>query len=370
MFKKILFLFTLIFAFTTKAENIRFSQNDADFYFTAKFLKTAFENRKDNFVISPLSVYIATALLDNGADGNSKVELEREILNQPKEAYLGYFRELPALNMDALNKKLSTYIERKKNNIKITNIITAKNFRPDYVEKMSNELFATLDNKNAEPDKIKLTNIVDFEDFWVQPFKTHNTSVKEFYSLDGQTDKVSMMHDYERWVDYYQDEKMQAIRLPYRGGNVMHIFLPKEGVDFNDFIKNLHAAELYLEYRQLPVEIFIPKFSFDYELNDMIPFYKQWGVEDVFGQESNLSKLSDTPYYVSRIMHKTNIKIDEMGTKAYAITEVFGLGLGDTLRGALEPRKWKMIFNANRPFVFMINNGDFIGVYVKGKRFE
>jgi hypothetical protein len=29
-----------------------------------------------------------------------------------------------------------------------------------------------------------------------------------------------------------------------------------------------------------------------------------------------------------------------------------------------------MTFNANRPFIFMINNGDFIGIYSKGIRFN
>lgn len=144
---------------TAKAENMRFSKYDADFYLTARFLKTAFENKTDNFVVSPLSVYTATTLLANGADGNSKIELEKEILN--KEPYL---------NMDTLNKTLSNYIEQKKDTIKITNIMTGEDFKSDYVGKMTKEFFATLDYKNAKPGEIKLTNIVEFEDFWVEPF--------------------------------------------------------------------------------------------------------------------------------------------------------------------------------------------------------
>lgn len=356
MFKKILCLLTLIVALTAKAENMHFSKYDADFYLTARFLKTAFENKTDNFVVSPLSVYTATTLLANGADGNSKIELEKEILN--KEPYL---------NMDTLNKTLSNYIEQKKDTIKITNIMTGEDFKSDYVGKMTKEFFATLDYKNTKPGEIKLTNIVEFEDFWVEPFKSYNTAVDKFYSLDGQTDEVDMMYDDERLTDYYQDEKMQAIRLPYRDGNVMHIFLPREGVDFKDFIQNLQATDLYLDYHPLPVEIFIPKFSFEYTLDNMIPFYQQWGVKDIFGPKSNLSQLSDTPYYVSKITHKTKIKTDELGTAAYAMTEQGLANFGDT-GGSLEPKKWKMIFKANRPFVFMINNGDFVGVYVKGQR--
>ena len=158
--------------------------------------------------------------------------------------------------------------------------------------------------------------------------------------------------------------------MPYEGGNVMHILLPKEGADFNEFIKKLHAGELYLDYKPLLTEIFIPKFVFNHEVNDMISFYKNWGIQDVFStKKANLSKLSDIPHFVEKITHKAKIKTDEIGTKAYAITEI-RLAKKGIHREPLKPRKWKMIFNANRPFIFMINNGDFIGIYSKGIRFN
>ena len=210
MFKKIIFLCSLLMTLGVNAQSLRFSADDADFYFTSKFLKTAFEEKKDNFVVSPLSVYVATALLANGADGNSKEELEN-ILNEPKSPYW----DTPPVDIKTLNKDISDYMVQKKNTIKITNTLAGKNFRPDYIAKMEKELFATVNDKKAEPGKLKIINEVEFKDNWTHPFEKRLTQVKEFHSLDGQIDEVDMMHDYARTVDYYQDEEMQAVRLPY-----------------------------------------------------------------------------------------------------------------------------------------------------------
>ncbi len=67
----------ILFAFlfwTIPAFAQRFS-NNSDYAFAVNFLKTEFEMKKDNFVVSPLSVYFATTLLANGAQGQTLQEL-------------------------------------------------------------------------------------------------------------------------------------------------------------------------------------------------------------------------------------------------------------------------------------------------------
>jgi serine protease inhibitor len=370
MIKKIL-IFSLLISFITFTQSIasetkkRFTNNDANFYFTSLFLKTTFEEKKDNFVISPLSVYTVTTLLANGTDGNSTTELEN-ILNPKKHPFM----PSRPINIEKLNTNLSKYITQKNKTIKITNTIAGNDFKPEYINKVQNELFAILDETKAETYKLKLVNEVDFNDEWLSPFNINNTSTKEFYSLDGSTDLVDMMHENMRLVDYYQDEKMQAIRLPYKDENFMHIFLPKENVNFNKFVQDLSAENLYLDYKPIPTELFIPKFQFDYNIPDMITFFKKWEINDIFDiNTANLTQLTNFKYYVSEIIHKAKIKTDETGTEAHASTTII-LSKALLAQKTLEPKKWKMTFNANRPFIFMINNGDFIGIYSKGIRFD
>lgn len=76
--------------------------------------------------------------------------------------------------------------------------------------------------------------------------------------------------------------------------------------------------------------------------------------------------LSDKPKIVTDIIHKANIDIDEKGTEAAAATINVKVS-GALVFAPLDPQQWYIPFFADRPFVFMMNNGDFIGVYTKEK---
>ena len=101
-------------------------------------------------------------------------------------------------------------------------------------------------------------------------------------------------------------------------------------------------------------------------------FFKEWGVQTVFDPTmADLSRLSDMPHYVAAIIHQANIGVNEEGTEASAATVMAMLVSSSGPRfGGLERKKPFIPFIADRPFIFMINNGDFIGVYVKGKSSE
>ena len=133
MFKKILFLFSLLVTCGVNAQKIRFSPDDQDLYLATRFLQTSFEGRKDNFVISPLSVYAATTLLANGAKNESLTELGNILGNRDWEGNLH-------LNLDSVNKKLFSYMD-KKSQFEINNSIWGNDFKPEYQEKWRKTYF-------------------------------------------------------------------------------------------------------------------------------------------------------------------------------------------------------------------------------------
>ena len=288
MFKKILFLFFLLMPFYPNAKELRFSQDDADLELATKFLKTGFENVQDSFVVSPLSAYAATVLLANGAEGTSKKELQKHILESPKEnsMMIGVSREDGTIDeFYGINSYLRFYKD-KKSQFEINNSIWGDDFKPEYQEKMAKDLLSEtkplpqntlvidewikektkgriqnmLGNKPTQKDTLILVNTVYFKDKWLKPFETAQTRLHDFHSLDGQLDQVHMMSDWDT-MDYYQDNKMQAVRLPYKNGDVLQIFLPKEGMDFRQFIKELSTQDLYLDYLKVPVHLELPRFN-------------------------------------------------------------------------------------------------------------
>ena len=224
MLKKTLFIFSLLISFAVQAENNRFAPRDADLYLATKFLKTTYEQQKDNFVVSPLSVYAASTLLANGATGKSFYELEENILD-PNEEYGRVFAldgknrtDSENASINHINKTLQSYINSK-TQFEINNSIWGNDFRPDYIEtvkaqlnaeanplpdhtsvinnwvkeKTKNRIQKILQEQETSPDQLYLVNTVYFKNEWIRPFNARQTTVQDFHSLDGQVDQVNMM---------------------------------------------------------------------------------------------------------------------------------------------------------------------------------
>ena len=112
--------------------------------------------------------------------------------------------------------------------------------------------------------------------------------------------------------------------------------------------------------------IFSKMLIFIYKIVDIPKFFLKWGIQAIFDSKTaDLSSLSDIPKYVLKIMHQANIGMDEKGTEAGATTVSYLTTTGLPNMN-LSRKDWSISFIADRPFIFMINNGDFIGVYTKG----
>jgi serpin B len=199
-----------------------------------------------------------------------------------------------------------------------------------------------------------LVNTIYFKDNWKTSFEKDATREQVFYALSGQSKKVPMMHK-ELKVEYAENTKLQSIKLPYKNGGSMVIYLPKEGVDFKEFISKLSEEDLNLNYVSVKVSVSLPKFKIDKQ-TDVIPLFKELGVNEIFNKRTHdLSAITGIDAYVDKIAHRAVVEIDEEGTEAAAAAAIRVVERGM----APKPR----IFEANRPFLFFITQGDFIGIY-------
>ena len=117
---------------------------------------------------------------------------------------------------------------------------------------------------------------------------------------------------------------------------------------------DLYACEAVLQlrekYRDVTVEAAIPRFtaSSSLELNDAL---KAMGVTDAFdASRADLRAMGGAPndqLYVSAVLHKTYLSLDENGTKAAAVTAVV-----TDAASAEPPQVYRVVLD--RPFVYMI----------------
>ncbi|XP_053686748.1 uncharacterized protein LOC128736297 [Sabethes cyaneus] len=213
---------------------------------------------------------------------------------------------------------------------------------------------------------ITLVNAIYFKGLWTYPFP-ENGPRRKFYATRKEVEVAYME---QNGLFYYDDSNAlnaQLLRLPYRGGKfAMYFMLPRPGSSINDVLSrinstSLHQALWYMD--ETEVNVTIPKFKFDFS-EELTQPLQDIGIREVFSQRASLPLLARgkgnmDQVRVSRVFQKAGITINELGSEAYAATEIqlvnkFG---GDGTQ----------IFNANRPFLFFIEDEHFGTLLFVGK---
>lgn len=213
-----------------------------------------------------------------------------------------------------------------------------------------------IEDENTLKDSVMLVaNALFFKGMWRrQYFSPTNTHLGKFHTSTNETVDVPFMNTFNRF--YYSESSeldSKILRLPYDGHKfAMYLILPNSlnGIDhlmkeINPFILTRHVWLM----QELPVEVTIPKFKFDFT-SHMEPFLRELGIRDIFDDTASLTGIAKTKrtsrrLMVSDVLQKTGIEVNENGTSAYAAT---GIQIGNKISD--------QTFYANRPFVFYIED--------------
>jgi serine protease inhibitor len=145
----------------------------------------------------------------------------------------------------------------------------------------------------------------------------------------------------------FKDSKVKAMEMLYQGGEfAMGFILPHSNEDLG-MIDVPHYAAKFNECSPEEVEVSIPRFTQEKELN-LIPILNRLGVKDLFNMDARLDNLSPDPAFVSLMKHKSVVIVDEKGTEAAAVT--IALVMEKCL--PREPEK----FCLDRPFKYYIRH--------------
>lgn len=145
------------------------------------------------------------------------------------------------------------------------------------------------------------------------------------------------------FLKYYADRKYAYAAL-----------LPKEGMSVAEFVATLDGEKLrniLANPTQLQVNAAIPKYENEYsaELSDIL---QEMGMADAFDMAradfSGIGSSSEGNLYISRVLHKTFIAVDERGTKAGAATAV------EMKRESAVMEDYIRTVYLDRPFLYMI----------------
>ena len=333
-------------------------------------LVAAGENK--NLMLSPLSASTALTMLMNGSAGNTFSQISSMLgdsnLTQPEinAVYQSLISQLLVADPDVNLMIANSVWYRQTFEVKVPFLSTMTSSFDAHTEALdfnSVQALNTINNWASENTNGKIPKVLDqispdavmflmnalyFKGTWTTSFEKNKTSPSIFYTNNGQTISVDMMHG-EFAYKTYSEVDFSVAELPYGRQNfVMDIILPV--ADLTEFLPTLDAAKwnritagLGAVSQPSKAEIGLPKFSFSYEkiLNDQL---KVLGMTDAFDASlADLSPISDADIFVSFVKQNTFVNVNEEGTEAAAVTTV-----------GIELTSMPQSFIVDRPFVFVI----------------
>jgi serpin B len=200
--------------------------------------------------------------------------------------------------------------------------------------------------------RLVLTNAIYFKGFWGQQFKKKATQVDQFKTGTDRSVKAPLMHQTGDFK-YLDGGDFQALELPYQGEHLsMVVLLPKKVDGLAALEEKLTATNLADWLRRLQkkeVHVTLPKFKVtkEFGLNDAL---KALGMRRAFvpgGADFTGMSGSGRRLFISAVVHKAFVDVNEEGTEAAAAT-----GVVVTLTSA----RITPVFRADHPFVFLIRD--------------
>lgn len=198
--------------------------------------------------------------------------------------------------------------------------------------------------------RMVLVNAIYFKGDWASQFKENATLEQDFHVGTGKTVKVKMMQQSDGFR-LAQDADTQALELPYRGDQLsMLVLLPKAKDGLAALEGNLSVAKidaLVGKLRKTEVDVALPKFKLETSYGLVSPF-QNLGMKTAFGSNADFSGMDGSrELYISAILHKAFIEVDEKGTEAAAATAVI-------MRTTAMVRQEQFI--ADHPFILLIRD--------------
>lgn len=222
-----------------------------------------------------------------------------------------------------------------------------------WVEEQTNDKIKDLIPSGVLSDltRLVLTNAIYFKGDWASQFNKKATHDAPFHiSADEKVD-VPMMFQKEEFK-YGAVDDVQILELPYVGNDLsMLVLLPKEVTGLSSLEEKLTPDNLgkwSAALRKQELDVYLPKFTMtsQFSLDGVL---RAMGMTAAFdsGQADFSGMTGKRELYVTAVVHKAFVDVNEEGTEAAAAT---GVAM-ELLSLQITPT-----FRADHPFVFLIRD--------------
>lgn len=350
-----------------------------------------------NRMVSPYSAKMCLALLANGADGETKAQILKAIgiddldkYNAEVEALLArYATYAGVMSLETANslwlnqtvfggkgafltpyrEAMQKYYSAEVREVTSENSVEEVN---GWVNEKTKEKIPTILTEDHRDFATALVNAVYFKAPWQTPFEEYLTTKQIFNNADGSTSELDFMHD-TAYYEYCEANGTKAIKLNYGRFTNDELYISDSNYDFSMYIMlgddvNVEEFLNNSSFESTRVALSIPKFEFEYSVG-LVDILKALGMIDAFDEvKADLGNMIDIDkssgnLFVSDVLQKTYIGVDENGTEAAAVTAIIA-----NLTSAPIKLPDPIEFTADKPFYFAIRDNTsgellFVGRY-------
>ena len=360
-----------------------------------------------NRMLSPYSAKMCLALLANGAEDETKQQIldalgiddldayntEVKALLERYATYEGVMSLETAnsiwLNQTVFGEKgaflsdyqtaMQEYFSAEVREVTKENSVEAVNA---WVNEKTHEKIDSIFTEDHRNFSLALVNAVYFKATWQNTFVPALTAEGDFTNIDGSQSRIDFMQSTDDY-GYYAGNGVRAVRINYSryGGDASNVIYADKNYSFSMYIMLCDDPEAELNVdaflrEQTPfsssyVQLKLPKFEMEYSVS-LVDTLKALGMTAAFDSEKadlgamiDLSKPANN-LFVSDVLQKTYIQVDEEGTEAAAVTAIA------VTEAACIVRDEPIEFTADKPFYFAIRDNTsgellFVGRYETAK---
>lgn len=333
-----------------------------------------------NILFSPLSIATALTLVEQGAAGETRTEMEallqpagfaaQPVFDSSGALTRGWQTADAGVQVDIANsiwldqkfalkpafvQMSKFYFDAKSATLDFSSPAAAKQINDWISGKTHGKIKGMVLPEALRGQMLLVANAVYFRGKWQYRFDKAETRDGDFHLASGKTRRVPMMSLHEKKAfSYARSDKVALLALPYGKGALSMIFLlPDKGVSLSQIVARLKDAQWKTWMESLNVQegtVQIPRFTLESNtsLNRML---QQLGMKAAFLPGADFSAMTATrDIFISAVKHKAWMQVDESGTEAAASTTIA------MTRSVRAPGKPPFKFIADRPFIAAIRD--------------
>ena len=349
-----------------------------EFAFSFFYSTLRLDTRERNKLTSPLSIYLALSILCNGAAGSTKDAIAAVLgipltsIDQLNIVSRGLLHLLPAQDSRIrLSIANSFWYSQSWPSPSISFLNTNKEYYDGLIQSLdfsdpsaakiingwiaenTDQKITSIVDKTDVADLIYLVNAIYFNGPWLYPFEPDNTFDAFFHLADGGKVPVPFMSQ-TRMLPVWQGPSFTLVELPYGFGQAYSMYLispADQQQSLHKFVANfdqIQLQEALSMVKDLRVRLLLPRWEYAYAIDDMRPQLTELGMSSVFSH-ADLSAMypPELPTKLTKSIHKTYIKVGEVGTEAAAVTAIGVRGTGGSTAGVT-------VIQFNHPFLYFI----------------